>query len=93
MSDDFHFTKRPGRESQDRHTASGGLADEMLPVNFIESCEIFHIRQETSRLHDSFHIGAGLLQHSLDICANLLSLRLQTLGKLSRFRIDSDLTG
>ena len=35
MSDDFHFTKRPGRESQDRHTASGGLG-ELKPEDITE---------------------------------------------------------
>ena len=79
-SRDLHLTECAGRQVFDSHTAARRFRNEMLGVDFVERLEVRDLREEARRLDDVPHVGAGFLEHGLDVAAALLCLLLNRRG-------------
>mgnify|MGYP000216807934 CR=1 FL=1 len=65
----------------------------MLGVDFVERLEVRNLREEARRLDDMAHVGAGFLEHGLDIAAALLCLLLDRRGNDLALGIQSQRVG
>ena len=78
----------------DRDAGAGGLAGEVLAIDGVEGAEVAHVGQEADGLDDVLETEAVLLQQSLQVAADAVSLGLDGGAfDLAGLRDDGDLAG